>query len=88
MPINWTKWHRISALFNGILIGVGFLFLLWGASDILFPVLDRMTMAVFGLMRIILGIVSISVGVGAEANQWAKMGKERRPEDSAFLDHS
>jgi len=88
MPSNWTKWHRISALFNGILIGVGTLFLLWGLMDILFPIMNWMTMAVFALIRVILGIISISVGLGAEATQWAKMSKERRPEDSAFLDHA
>lgn len=88
MPTNWTRWHRMSALFNGVLIGVGFLFLLWGSTDILFPIMSRMTMAVFGLIRIILGVVSISVGAGAEVAQRARMGRERRPEDSAFLDHS
>ena len=88
MPTNWTKRHRISALFNGVLIGVGALFLLWGSTDIIFPVTNWTTVAVFGLTRIILGIVSISVGVGAEATQWARMWKERGPEDSAFLDHS
>jgi len=88
MPTNWTKWHRVTALFNGVLIGVGFLFLLWGSTDILFPIMSGMTMAVFALIRVILGIISISVGLGAEATQWAKMSKERRPEDSAFLDHA
>jgi hypothetical protein len=35
-----------------------------------------MNVAVFGLMRIILGIVSLSFGIGVEAVQWAKIEKE------------
>lgn len=88
MPTNWTKRHRISALFNGVLIGVGVLLLLWGSTDILLPITDMATVAIFGLIRIILGIISISLGAGAEATQWARMWKKRGPEDSAFLDHS
>jgi len=88
MPTNWTKWHRFSALFNGVLIGVGVIFVLWGFTDIMFPITSWMTVAVFGLIRVILGIISLSIGVGAEATQWARMGKERRPEDSAFIGRS
>ena len=88
MPTNWTKRHRISALFNGVLIGVGVLLLLWGSTDILLPITDRATVAIFGLIRIILGLISIRLGAGAEATQWARMWKERGAKDSAFLDHS
>jgi len=68
--------HRVSALMNGVFVGVGIIFLIWGATDIAFPITERMNVAVFGLMRIILGIISLSVGVGVEAVQWAKVAKE------------
>jgi len=77
MPLSWTKLQRFHAMMNGVFIGVGIIFLLWGATDIIFPIADRMNVAVFGLMRIILGIISLSVGIGVEAVQWAKMGTER-----------
>jgi len=35
-----------------------------------------MSVAVFGLTRIILGIISVGVGVGVEAVQWAKINNE------------
>lgn len=73
MTLGWTKLQRFSALLNGVFIGVGVIFLLWGATDIAFPITDRMNVAVFGLMRIILGLISLSVGVGIEAVQWAKI---------------
>jgi hypothetical protein len=75
MPLIGIKIERFSALMNGVFIGVGVIFLIWGATDIIFPITDRMNVAVFGLTRILLGIVSLSVGVGVEAVQWAKIGK-------------
>jgi len=60
-------------MMNGVFIGVGIIFLIWGATDIAFPITERMNAAVFGLMRIILGIISLSVGIGVEAVQWAKI---------------
>jgi hypothetical protein len=74
--------QRFSALMNGVFVGVGVIFLIWGATDIAFPIAERMSVAVFGLMRIILGIISLSVGIGVEAVQWAKIGggKELNPE--------
>jgi hypothetical protein len=65
---------RFSSLINGVFIGVGMAFFLWGATDIAFPIAERMSVAVFGLMKIILGIISLSVGVGVESVQWAKIG--------------
>jgi hypothetical protein len=76
MTLGWMKLLRFSALLNGVFIGVGVIFLLWGATDIAFPITDRMNVAVFGLMRIILGLISLSVGVGIEAVQWAKIVDE------------
>jgi hypothetical protein len=63
-------------LINGVFIGVGIAFLLWGATDIAFPIAERISVAVFGLLRIILGIISLGVGTGVEAVQWAKIGSE------------
>jgi hypothetical protein len=71
-----TKKLRFSSLINGVFIGVGIAFLLWGATDIAFPIAERMSVAVFGLLRIILGIISLGVGTGVEAVQWAKIGSE------------
>jgi hypothetical protein len=71
-----TKKLRFSSLINGVFIGVGIAFLLWGATDIAFPIAERMSVAVFGLLRIVLGIISLSVGIGVEAVQWAKIGSE------------
>jgi hypothetical protein len=71
-----TKKIRFSSLINGVFIGVGIAFLLWGATDIAFPIAERMSVAVFGLLRVILGIISLSVGTGVEAVQWAKIGSE------------
>jgi len=68
---------------NGVFVGVGVIFLIWGATDIAFPITERMNVAVFGLTRIILGIISLSVGVGVESVQWAKIGKEHGPDLSA-----
>ncbi len=76
LSLNWTKKVRFSAIINGVFVGVGITFLLWGATDIAFPITERMSVAVFGLMRIILGIISIGVGVGVEAVQWAKINNE------------
>jgi len=76
LSLNWTKRARFSAIVNGVFVGVGITFLLWGATDIAFPITERMNVAVFGLMRIILGIISLSVGVGVEAVQWAKVDNE------------
>jgi len=36
-------------LMNGVFIGVGIIFLVWGATDIIFPITDRMNVPVFGL---------------------------------------
>jgi hypothetical protein len=77
LSLSWTKRVRFAAIINGVFVGVGITFLLWGATDIAFPITERMSVAVFGLMRIILGIISLSVGVGVEAVQWAKIGNER-----------
>jgi len=76
MGIVWTRSSRFSALMNGVFVGVGIIFLIWGITDIAFPIAERMNVAVFGLMRILLGIVSLSVGIGVEAVQWAKIEKE------------
>lgn len=76
LSLNWTKKVRFSAIINGVFVGVGITFLLWGLTDIAFPITERMNVAVFGLMRIILGIISLSVGVGVEAVQWAKVDNE------------
>ncbi len=73
MPLIGIEIERFSALMNGVFIGVGAIFLIWGATDIAFPITDRMNVAVFGLARIILGLISLSVGVGVEAVQWAKI---------------
>lgn len=71
-----TKRVRFSSLINGVFIGVGVALLLWGATDIAFPIAERMSVAVFGLLRIILGILSVGMGTGVEAVQWAKIGSE------------
>ena len=63
-------------MINGVFIGVGIAFLLWGGTDIAFPIAERMSVAVFGLMKIILGIISLGVGTGVEAVQWAKIGSD------------
>jgi hypothetical protein len=76
MVLNGIKLERFSALMNGVFVGVGVIFLIWGATDIAFPIMERVNVAVFGLIRIILGIISLSVGIGIESVQWAKMGKE------------
>ena len=76
LSLNWTKKVRFSAVINGVFVGVGIAFLLWGATDIAFPITERMSVAVFGLTRIILGIISVGVGVGVEAVQWAKIDNE------------
>jgi hypothetical protein len=76
MPLSWTKLQRFSALINGVFIGVGLIFLIWGITDIAFPIGGIMNVAVFALMRIILGIISLSFGIGVEAVQWAKIEKE------------
>ena len=76
LSLNWAKRVRFSATINGVFVGVGMIFILWGATDIAFPIMERMNVAVFGLMRIILGIISLSVGVGVEAVQWAKIDNE------------
>jgi len=76
-----------------VFIGVGIIFLIWGATDITFPIMERMYSAVFGLMRIIVGIVSLSVGISVEAVQWAKtvariekeFGKEPSPLQSGKI---
>jgi hypothetical protein len=48
-----------------------------------------MSVAVFGLMRIILGIISLSVGIGIEAVQWAKIGgKDRSSEQPTYIDRA
>jgi len=92
MQLGWTKLQRFSALMNGVFIGVGIIFLIWGATDIAFPIADRMNVAVFGLMRIILGIVSLSVGISIEAVQWAKIVErpqelnQNKPVQSASLE--
>jgi len=82
LNLNWTKSPRFSAVMNGVFIGVGIVFLIWGVTDIAFPITERMNVAVFGLMRIILGIFSLSVGTGVEAVQWTKIGKELEKEPS------
>lgn len=91
MQRGWTRTHRFSALMNGIFVGIGIIFLIWGATDIAFPISDIMNVAVFGLMRIILGIVSLSVGLGVEAVQWAKISKVPPEEiaavESTSVDH-
>ena len=72
VSIGLTKKLRFSSLMNGVFIGVGIAFLLWGGTDIAFPIAERMSVAVYGLLRIILGILSLSVGTGVEAIQWGK----------------
>jgi len=79
MPLIGMKIERFSALMNGVFMGVGFVFLIWGATDILFPISDRMNVVIFGLTRILLGLISLGVGAGVEAVQWAKIGKEFNP---------
>ena len=79
MPLSGMKIERFSALMNGVFMGVGFIFLIWGATDIIFPISDTMNVIVFGLARILLGVLSLGVGAGVEAVQWAKMGKEFNP---------
>jgi len=83
MPLSGMKLERFSALMNGVFAGIGIIFLIWGATDIAFPITERMNVAVFGLIRIILGIISLSVGIGVEAVQWAKMGKELVTDDQS-----
>lgn len=73
MHLNWAKSPRFSGVLNGVFIGVGIIFLIWGATDIAFPIMERMYAAVFGLMRLIVGIVSLSVGISVEAVQWARI---------------
>ncbi len=73
MPLNGTKVHRFSALMDVVFIGMGSLFLIWGATDIIFPITEVINVAVFGLMQILLGVVSISIVLGAEVVQWAKI---------------
>jgi hypothetical protein len=80
MPLSGTKIQRFSALMNGIFIGVGLLFLIWGATDIIFPITEIINVAVFGLMRVLLGVISLSIGIGVEAVEWAKIGREPRPD--------
>jgi len=92
MALSGIKLERFSALMNGVFVGVGVIFLIWGATDIAFPITERMNVAVFGLTRIILGVISLSVGIGVESVQWAKIGKEPTepsqpmPEDSTNLE--
>lgn len=86
MPLSGIKIERFSALMNGIFVGVGIIFLIWGATDIAFPITERMNVAVFGLTRILLGIVSLSVGIGVESVQWAKIGKEITANNSSIQD--
>jgi len=76
MHLDWTKSPRFSAVMNGVFIGVGIIFLIWGATDIAFPITERMNVAVFGLTRIILGTISLSLGIGVETVQWAEIGRE------------
>lgn len=76
ISIGLTKKLRFSSLIDGVFIGVGVAFLLWGGTDIAFPIAERMSVAVFGLMKIILGIISLGVGAGVEAVQWAKIGSD------------
>jgi len=83
VPLSGIKIERFSALMNGIFVGVGIIFLLWGATDIAFPITERFNVAVFGLLRITLGIISLSVGVGVESVQWAKIGKDLTPSKTA-----
>lgn len=93
MRLSWAKSPRFSGVLNGVFIGVGVIFLIWGATDIAFPIMERMYAAVFGLMRIIVGIVSLSVGISVEAVQWAKIvakiekefGKEPNPLQSGKI---
>jgi hypothetical protein len=88
MPLDGIKIERFAALMNGVFVGVGIIFLIWGATDIAFPITERMNVAVFGLTRIILGIISLSVGIGIESVQWAKIEKQSydRPIDSKSLE--
>lgn len=87
MPLSGTKILRFSALMNGIFIGVGLLFLIWGATDIIFPITEIVDVAVFGLMRILLGVISLSIGIGVEAVEWTKMDRKTpSPETSANTD--
>jgi len=88
MPLNGIKIERFAALMNGVFVGVGIIFLIWGATDIAFPITERMNVAVFGLTRIILGLISLSVGIGIESVQWAKIGEQStvKPMDSVGLE--
>jgi hypothetical protein len=89
MPLGGTKMQRLSALMNGVFIGVGLIFLIWGATDIIFPIMEIVDVAVFGLMRILLGVISLSIGIGVEAVEWAKMdGKTQSPETPVNADHA
>jgi hypothetical protein len=89
MPLGGTKIQRFSALMNGVFIGVGLIFLIWGATDIIFPITEIVDVAVFGLMRILLGAISLSIGIGVEAVEWTKMdGKAQSPETSVNADRA
>lgn len=83
MPLSGIKLERFSALMNGVFVGVGVIFLIWGATDIAFPITERVNVAVFGLTRIILGIIALSVGIGIEAVQWAKIGNESSTKEAS-----
>jgi hypothetical protein len=40
-------------------------------------------------MRILLGVISLSIGIGVEAVEWAKMGgKAQTPETPVTVDHA
>ena len=88
MTLSWAKVQRFSALMDGVFIGVGILFLIWGLTDIIFPLTKIINVAIFGLMRILLGVISISIGVGVEAVQWAKIGNEKEIHSEAPLHSS
>ncbi len=62
---------------DGMFIGMGILFLVWGATDLIFPIAEITKVAVFGLMRLMLSVVSMSIGIGVEAHAWTKIGNEK-----------
>lgn len=64
-----VKKQRLSALIDGIFIGVGIVFILLG---ILMPI-SNLGMLVQGLLSIIVGIVVTAIGVTFEIYNFAKL---------------
>lgn len=64
-----VKKQRLSALIDGIFIGVGIVFILLG---ILMPI-SNLGMLVQGLLSIIVGIVVTAIGITFEIYNFAKL---------------